>query len=93
MAVGVFRKIGDFLSTALRYAKDLVPIMARVTKTVAPVLGTALGQPAIGAAVGAGAGALENLVNTGDIGAAMNETAKIFNDNDVSPFIKFKRAI
>ena len=91
MAVGIFRKISDKLHTIWNSLKEYAPLFANIGRAVAPVVSAV--NPAIGSAIGIGSNALGGLVDgfSGDMSGA-NDSSKILND-DVSPFIKFKRSI
>ena len=100
MAIGIFRKLEDFLKKAskavyggMRYA---LPIVGKAATWVAPAL-TSI-NPALGAAVGAGgaaASALGGLVNGKQ---SIQQTLPQLKDSankileSASPFIKFKKA-
>ena len=99
MAVGIFRKISENISSMLKSFKDYVPTLLKIAKVAAPVISTVVGAPGVGAAISAGANALENLLS----GKPATIDPKLFSDggkiipdnisSDVSPFIKFKRTI
>ena len=99
MAVGIFRKVLDKVGSVLKFVKEHLPLVSKLAFAAAPILTTV--NPALGAgaaAVGAGAAGVNKFLSGFDglanppQGNESNGLDVDFN-NDVSPYIKFKRNI
>ena len=103
MAVGIFRKVLDKVGSILKFAREHLPLVSKLALAAAPVL-TAI-NPALGAGaatVAAGAAGLDKFIgkfengNAAYDGLANPSSANDLNvdfNNDVSPYIKFKKNI
>ena len=103
MAVGIFRKLQENIIPALKWLRGQLPNIAKLALAAAPILTTV--NPALGGIAGgiaAGAAGIDKFIGKFENGNAAydglaNPTPpndlKVDFNNDVSPYIKFKKNI